>query len=79
MELTLEITIKDDGIGRKKSQELKTKNQQQNNSTGLKNIENRLRIINEVHHLGIKVEVTDLVPETQTGTYIKITVPMQEN
>ncbi|MBU8892186.1 MAG: histidine kinase [Bacteroidales bacterium] len=75
----LEITIKDDGIGRKKSQELKTKNQQQNNSTGLKNIENRLRIINEVHHLGIKVEVTDLVPETQTGTYIKITVPMQEN
>lgn len=75
----LEITIKDDGIGRKKSQELKTKNQQQNNSTGLKNIENRLQIINEVHHLGIKVEVSDLIPETQTGTSIKITVPMQEN
>lgn len=73
----LEITIKDDGIGREKSQELKTKNQQQNNSTGLKNIENRLRIINEVHHLGIKVEVSDLIPETKTGTYIKITVPMQ--
>ncbi|MCK5169508.1 MAG: histidine kinase [Bacteroidales bacterium] len=75
----LEITIKDDGIGREKSQELKTKNQQQNNSTGLKNIENRLRIINEVHHLGIKVEVSDLIPESQTGTYIKITVPMQDN
>lgn len=75
----LEITIKDDGIGREKSQELKTKNQQQNNSTGLKNIENRLRIINEVHHLGIKVEVSDLIPETKTGTYIKITVPMQED
>jgi tetratricopeptide (TPR) repeat protein len=75
----LEITIKDDGIGRKKSQELKTKNQQQNNSTGLKNIENRLQIINEVHHLGIKVEVLDLIPETQTGTYIKITVPMQKS
>lgn len=73
----LEITIKDDGIGREKSQELKTKNQQQNNSTGLKNIENRLRIINEVHHLGIKVEVSDLIPETKTGTFIKITVPMQ--
>ncbi len=75
----LEITIKDDGIGREKSQELKTKNQQQNNSTGLKNIENRLRIINEVHHLGIKVEVSDLITETHTGTYIKITVPMQDN
>ncbi len=73
----LEITIQDDGIGREKSQALKTKNQQQNNSTGLKNIENRLRIINEVHHLGIKVEVFDLIPETKTGTYIKITVPMQ--
>lgn len=75
----LEITIIDDGIGRKKSQELKTKNQQQNNSTGLKNIENRLKIINEVHHLGIKVEVSDLIPETQTGTSIKITVPLQGN
>jgi len=75
----LEISIKDDGIGRKKSGELKTKNQQQNNSTGLKNIENRLRIINEVHHLGIKVEVTDLIQKTESGTYIKITVPTQEN
>ena len=56
-----------------------TKNQQQNNSTGLKNIENRLRIINEVHHLGIKVETADLDPETQSGTHIKITVPTQEN
>lgn len=75
----LEVTIQDDGIGRKKSQELKTKNQQQNNSTGLKNIENRLRIINEVHHLGIKVEVADLNLENQSGTNIKITVPIQEN
>jgi len=79
LENYLEITIQDNGIGRKKSQELKTKNQQQNNSTGLKNIENRLRIINEVHHLGIKVEVEDLNTETESGTKIKITVPIQEN
>jgi len=75
----LEISIKDDGIGRKKSGELKTKNQQQNNSTGLKNIENRLQIINEVHHLGIKVQVTDLNQETESGTCIKITVPTQKS
>ena len=75
----LKITISDDGIGRKMSMELKTKNQQQNHSTGLKNIENRLKIINEVHHLKIKVEVTDLIPETQSGTLVKIWVPMHEN
>ncbi|MFB6343118.1 histidine kinase [Saccharicrinis sp. FJH62] len=74
----LEITIIDDGIGRIKSQEIKTKNQRQINSTGLKNIENRLKIINKVHHLGIKVEVSDLIPETHSGTCVKIIVPENE-
>ncbi len=74
----LQIIIKDNGIGRKMSQELKTKNQQQVHSTGLKNIENRLKIINEVHGLGIQIDIADLDMETQSGTVVSILIPMQK-
>ena len=73
----LQIQIRDNGIGRIKSQELKTKNQQQTNSTGLKNIEHRLKIINEVHRLGIQINVTDMDKENNSGTVVSILVPMQ--
>jgi len=74
----LQIQIRDNGIGRNKSQELKTKNQQQTNSTGLKNIEHRLKIINEVHRLGIQINVMDLDLENNSGTVVSILVPMQK-
>jgi tetratricopeptide (TPR) repeat protein len=73
----LQIIIKDNGVGRNKSMELKTKNQQQNNSTGIKNIENRLKIINEVHRLGIRIDVSDLDLVNQTGTIVSILLPMK--
>jgi len=75
----LQIIIMDNGIGRKMSKELKTKNQQQNHSTGIKNIESRLKIINEVHRLGIQIDVSDLNLEDHTGTIVSILVPMQKN
>lgn len=74
----LQIIIIDNGIGRKKSNEIKTKNQQQNNSTGIKNIESRLKIINEVHRLGIQIDVSDLDLENHSGTIVSILVPMQK-
>lgn len=74
----LQIIIKDNGIGRKMSQELKTKNQQQVHSTGLKNIENRLKIINEVHGLGIQIDIADLDMESESGTVVSILIPMQK-
>ncbi len=71
----LEVSITDDGIGRKKSVELKTENQKKHNSRGLKNIEERLHILNKVYHTRYKVTVEDLDPKTGEGTKVSIFIP----
>jgi LytS/YehU family sensor histidine kinase len=68
------VEITDNGIGRKKSAELKTKNQKKHNSTGLKNIEERLSIINKVYKSNYRVSIDDL-PEG-TGTRVRIYLPI---
>jgi tetratricopeptide (TPR) repeat protein len=73
----LKIIIEDNGIGRKKSQELKTVNQKENISTGLKNIQSRINILNEVHGTKLKVEIMDLCQEGDTGTKVVIVLPYQ--
>jgi tetratricopeptide (TPR) repeat protein len=68
----LKVTVEDNGIGRKRSQELKTANQKDKVSTGLKNTENRLKIINELYSTKMKVEMEDLYKETGSGTKVSI-------
>ena len=69
------VTIADDGIGRKKSQELKTENQKIQKSTGLKNIDSRLKIISDIYKAKLDVEIKDNEP---TGTIVKVKIN-QEN
>jgi tetratricopeptide (TPR) repeat protein len=71
----VKIEITDNGIGRKKSSELKTENQRKHNSTGITNIEERLKILNDVYKTNYKVEVKDLTPES--GTHVTILLPGQ--
>jgi tetratricopeptide (TPR) repeat protein len=71
----LQVEITDDGIGRKRSAELKTENQKLQNSTGLKNIQERLKIINKIYKAHYDVQITDLDPENRTGTRVVINVP----
>jgi len=78
-ETHLQVVIEDNGIGRKKSKEIKTANQKKNKSTGLKNIENRIKIINQIHKLTIKVSITDLNPATGEGTRVTIEIPPHQN
>lgn len=74
------ITVKDNGIGRKKSGELKTKNQKLQNSTGMQNIENRIEIMNELYKTKIHVEISDAYPEAiNIGTLVKIFIPKNIN
>ncbi len=75
---SLTVTITDNGIGRKKSQELKTHNQKQNESMGLKNIESRLQIINDLFKTNLKVQVQDANPKTGEGTIVNISIPFQK-
>ncbi|CAA9319580.1 MAG: hypothetical protein AVDCRST_MAG56-6830 [uncultured Cytophagales bacterium] len=71
----LVVTVEDDGIGREKSQALKTANQRETVSTGLRNIESRLRIINDIHRTRLSVSIEDLHPVTRSGTRVCIHIP----
>jgi len=72
----LVITIKDNGIGRKKSAELKTKNQKTQVSVAIQNIENRISIMNQLYKVNIRATVNDAFPESEhTGTVVEIFIP----
>ncbi len=70
----LKVVVEDNGIGRKKSAELKTKNQKATVSTALKNIVERIKIINAIHHIKIEVKIEDLNTE-DTGTVVTLLIP----
>jgi chemotaxis protein histidine kinase CheA len=69
--LVAEVT--DDGVGRQRSAELKTENQKKHSSTGLKNIAERLAIINKVYQLDYRVHVEDL---QNNGTRVSVYLPV---
>lgn len=71
----LVVEVADDGIGRKQSAVLKTENQKKHTSTGLKNIQQRLSIINKVYKSNYRVEIDDLADNA--GTRIRIYLPVQ--
>jgi LytS/YehU family sensor histidine kinase len=68
------VTISDNGIGRKKSAELKTENQRKHKSTGLKNIKERLTILNNVYKKHYEVNVSDGIDGEGTEVQIKFPV-----
>lgn len=70
----VKIRIEDDGIGRKESARLKTANQKKKNSVGLKNIQERIAIINEVYRTDYAVKIADL-NENESGTCVEILTP----
>ncbi len=67
----LEIKIEDNGIGRKKSAELKTKNQKKQKSKGMGNIKKRIQILNEMYKNKVDVSISDLYND-QTGTKVSL-------
>jgi sensor histidine kinase YesM len=72
------VLIEDDGIGRKKSQEIKTENQKIQTSTGLKNIDSRLKIISEIYKAKLDVKIEDADKINNTGTKVTVIIH-QEN
>ncbi|MES1224034.1 MAG: histidine kinase, partial [Bacteroidota bacterium] len=71
----LQVTIMDDGIGRKRSTELKTVNQKKHHSTGLKNIQERLVILNKVYKAHYNVLIDD--GADGVGTRVTLTIPIK--
>jgi two-component system, LytTR family, sensor kinase len=72
----IKVVIEDDGIGRKRSAELKTINQKTGTSTGIKNTVNRIAIINEIYRKNIVIEIEDISSErADSGTRVTIKLP----
>ena len=72
----LEICIEDNGIGRKKSAELKTTNQRKQKSKGMGNIQKRIQILNDMYKNRVEVSIADL-KEDKTGTKVSLKLKKQ--
>ncbi|UTW66411.1 histidine kinase [bacterium SCSIO 12643] len=70
----IRIIVEDDGIGRNKSQEIKTKNQRKSNSTALKNIKQRVELFNDLHRIQVQVNIADL-HQDGSGTVVTLIIP----
>ncbi len=70
---TLQITITDNGIGRKKSAALKTKNQRKQKSKGMGNIKKRVAILNDMYKDKVAVAIANLEADG-TGTKVVFTL-----
>lgn len=72
------ITITDNGIGRKKSAELKTRNQRKQKSKGMGTIKKRIDILNDMYKNKLGVHISDL-NEDGTGTKVVFTLKNKAN
>jgi hypothetical protein len=61
----------DDGIGRKRSKELKTDNQRKQNSKGMGNIQKRISILNQMYQDKVDVTVENVF-ENEEGTHVRL-------
>ena len=71
---TICVTVEDNGIGLKKSAELKTGHQKAWHSRGITNTRERIELLNHLYHTKIKMEITDKNGET-TGVVVKLRFP----
>lgn len=65
------VIIEDDGIGITKSESLKTKHQHKHQSLGLKNIKERIKLLNDLYNSDIKIEIEEK-STVQTGVVVAL-------
>lgn len=71
----IKVTIDDNGIGLKKSQELKTTNQKVHESRGVTNTRERISLLNELYKRNITFEISEK-ESPETGTQVEINFPL---
>jgi len=74
----IKVVIEDDGIGREKSAQLKSKTATTHKSFGLQISKDRIRIVNKLYGVNTQVEVEDLKDEHHdaAGTRIHLFIPV---
>nr|BFF38669.1 hypothetical protein BACY1_04740 [Tenacibaculum mesophilum] len=75
---SITILIEDDGVGREKSIEMKTKNQLKQKSKGMSTIKNRIAILNNMYQDKISVVVLNAF-EDGSGTKVALTLKKDKN
>ncbi len=74
---TILVAVQDNGIGREKSKALKTDNQKNYKSEGLKNVNKRLALINKIYDKNYQLHITDVSTEEQdVGTLVHLKIPI---
>ncbi|MGS2727558.1 histidine kinase [Psychroserpens sp. BH13MA-6] len=68
------ITVADDGIGRARSKDLKTENQQKQKSKGMGNIKKRVAILNDMYKDKVDVFIDDFQDAEDVGTKVVVTL-----
>ncbi|MDL2215099.1 histidine kinase [Dysgonomonas sp. OttesenSCG-928-M03] len=69
------IIIEDNGIGLKKSRELKTQHQKVHQSRGLTNTKERIQLLNTLYNSKIDIDIADK-PGNETGVKVMIKLPI---
>jgi ligand-binding sensor domain-containing protein len=79
-EKKLLITVKDDGIGRQKAGELKSRETLNNKSMGIEITGERMRAVKELYGIEASATITDLTNDEglPCGTQVEITLPFQQ-
>ncbi|MES2557353.1 MAG: histidine kinase [Bacteroidota bacterium] len=70
------VTIDDNGIGLKKSNELKTSNQKAHDSLGLKNTEQRIELLNKLYRTNISFSIREKAASEAGGTVVELVFPL---
>jgi sensor histidine kinase YesM len=73
---TLIFTVEDNGIGRVKSAELKSKQEKNHNSLGTRLTAERIALINEKYMTNAVVAIDDLYDETLTPLGTRVTIQL---
>ena len=71
------VKIEDNGIGLKKSNELKTRHQKEHHSRGLTNTRERINLLNSLYGMHITIEITEKEGDDEdTGVIVLLRFPL---
>ncbi|MBX2949112.1 MAG: histidine kinase [Crocinitomicaceae bacterium] len=74
---TVDIRIKDDGIGRKESERINAK-RSGHSSRGIALIREKIRVMEQKYLLHIQLEITDPGEDEEQGTFILLNIPIYD-
>jgi len=75
---TINYEIEDNGVGRKKAEELKSLFRKQHQSKGMELISKRINLLNKEYGSHIQTEITDVMKNNEVaGTLVTIKIPLK--